>query len=821
MAKPFTIYVMQSAHTDIGYTHPQEQLEDMYLEYYDRVLDLCRETADVPEEHRFKWTCETFWQVRHYLSHRPERETEFLQYVRSGQIEITALYAHFTDMIDADAYRQSVSLAVEYCKQHDLPLRTAMHCDINGWPWGVADILADYQIPYFVSHLNLDMGTDPLGRRGSLNYELFLGWSKFLRPDTPFRVPQAFWWKGPQGGSVLHWLSDQYLLGNVLGLSGARGFHDEKARYFTETDRDSVDDLYTLAQERVPLYIERLRAEGYPFDALLISTGGFFVDNAPPDTRWYQLIERWNREHDTIRLRTATVSEWFEDLPEYSTEAYPTYQVAWPDSWAHGLGSCTARVAQVRRSQRRMADVKALIARNHSPRAATYLEKAEEQERMALEHTFGAWSTTRRPTSWLNNFEQNVKELFFHRSELYLNEAAGTALRAGQIRGMTNPTLYAGSAARPDGTYIMHFTSEELHPDPQQQALRADDGQLYAFQRENDELAQFVALVPLQSEQLSSFELVTVPIADNHHQPSLHKGPDTGVMHVETAAWRLQIDVENGSLRSLYELAADREWINGEHEYGFGQLVHERVVHPWGWRAVGNEQRMLALDIANEELKQSYPDVPVFERSSPVVKDEPAITSGPIFDEIKFSGSHITFGPVNLSWRFYHALPLIELVIDWDKPWSDLPEAAYVTFPFVDQQSVLDLETGGGFFRPGSHETGGQLPGTCSSYYTIQRAARITRGDGVRGLWLPLDAPLVMTNELNFNRWETEPWSWNGFLASMPVNHYWHTNFPTSQRGPFRLRYRFVSQEAFVNEAQAIEAVMPVEALGWRQQGRG
>src|SRR5215470_17629330 len=73
MPHPFTIYVMQSAHTDIGYTHPQEQIALMYLEHYDRVLELCRKTADAPEPQRFKWVCETFWQARHYLSHRPER----------------------------------------------------------------------------------------------------------------------------------------------------------------------------------------------------------------------------------------------------------------------------------------------------------------------------------------------------------------------------------------------------------------------------------------------------------------------------------------------------------------------------------------------------------------------------------------------------------------------------------------------------------------------------------------------------------------------------------------------------------------------------
>jgi alpha-mannosidase len=817
MAKPFTLYLMQSAHTDIGYTHPQEQLEEMYLEYYDRVLDLCRETADAPEEHRFKWTCETFWQVQHYVTHRPEREAEFLSYVRRGQIEITALYAHFTDLIDVDAYRRSLELAVEYCKKHDAPLRTAIHSDINGWPWAVADLLAEYHIPYFISHLNLDMGTDPLGKRGSMPYEqLHRHWPEDLRQDGPFRIPQAFWWKGPQGGSVLHWLNDVYLFGNALGLSGAKHFHDDKTRYFTESDHDSVDDLYAVAQREVPAYIERLRANGYAHDALLISSGGFFIDNSPPDVRSCQIIERWNREHNDIRLRTATVSEWFEALPQHSSQPYPSYQVAWPDSWAHGLGSCTARVAQVRRSQRRRADVEALVIRANSPRAATYFTRALEEERMALEHTFGAWSTTRRPTSWVNNFEQNVKELFFHRSELYLTEAAGAALRTGPRAEGQPPTLYAGSATREEGARLVHFTSEELHLDPASQCLRARDGQIYPFQRENDELAQFVTLVPLRSGELASFELVDTPASAFQASPSVFRvTQEEQCWQVETSAWRVRIDGATGSVRSLVERANEGEWVQAEHTYGFGQLVHERVIHPWGWRAVGNEQRFLALGVASEKLKQSYPDEPVFAHTSVTVEGEPTIVRGAIFDEIRFSAGQAAFGSVQLGWRFYHTFPLVELVIDWDKPWSEVPEAAYVAFPFADQRARLDLETGGGFFRPGSHETGGQLPGTCASYYTIQRAARITRQDGARALWLPLDAPVVMTNEVNYNRWETEPWEWNGLLASMPVNHYWHTNFPVSQRGPFRLRYRFMNEQGFASEEQAIQAAQPVEALGW------
>jgi hypothetical protein len=810
MQTPFTIYLMQSAHTDIGYTHPQEQLQSMYLEYYDRVLDLCRTTSTSPEAQRFKWTCETFWQVRHYLSHRPQREQEFLQYVRSGQIEITACYAHFTDLIDSDAYQRGMQLAVDYCREHDLPLRTAMHCDINGWSWSVADILADFHISYFVSHLNLDMGTDPLGKRGSLNYELFLNWHKLIRSDTPIRVPQAFWWQGPQGGSVLHWLNDQYLLGNMLGLSGTRGFHEDKTRYFTEVDRDSADDLYILAQERVPLYIERLRSQGYTNDMLLISSGGFYVDNSPPDDRWTRLIERWNTEHEDIRLRTATISEWFEALTQRTSTNYPTYQVAWPDSWAHGLGSTTARVAQARRTQRRRADVEALVAHTNSPAASTAFSTALEQERMALEHTFGAWSTTARPSSPLNSFQQDVKELFFHRAELYLNEAIGSALRAN-TQLQNSPTLYAGSSNRQSGMHLVHFTSEELRLDQGEHALTDSTGHNYPFQQEDRQLAQFVAYLPIKSNTLSAFSLgSTVAAPSIQHAQVTHSD---GQIQIETQAWRLRIDASSGGLSSLYEHANNHEWVDKGHDYTFGQFVHETVVHPWGYQAVGNNARLIALDVANEELKNSYPAVPVFERSSPTMQSEPRITQGPIFDEVSLQSFAENFGPVRVAWRCYHALPLVEFVLDWDKTWSELPEAAYIAFPFVAQS--LALETGGGFFQPGSHETGGQLPGTCSSYYTIQRAAQLTAQNDHQALWLPLDAPLVMTNELSFTRWETTPWQWNGFLASMPVNHYWHTNFPVSQRGPLRLRYRFLSQHDYPDVEHAIQTAMPVEALGW------
>ncbi len=818
--KPFTIYVMQSAHTDIGFTHPQEQIMLMYLDYYDRVLELCRQSAHEPETQRFKWTCETFWQVRHYLTERPELLDEFVQYVRTGQIEITAAYLNFTDLIDVDAYRRSVQWAVDFCRQHELPLRCAMHCDINGWPWAIADILAENNIPYFYSSVHTDSATEPVGLRGTALYFWLMDagakyLSKFvshpLRADVPSRIPKAFWWQGPANGQVLHWLGELYLTGNFLGLSSPLGFHADKTRYFVEADHTTVDEMYTIAQREVPRFIEHLRAGGYPHDSVLIQTAGFNVDNSPPDSRWCELIPRWNAEHDAIKLRTATVSEWFDNVQSWGTQDLPAYRVAWPDHWAHGLGSATARIAQARRTQRRRAAVAQLVETSHSAEAKAFLDIAFDQELLSLEHTFNAWSTTARPQSSMNDFLQIAKELTFHRAALYLDEATDTALRACLPASPAVLQLHVPSTDNPGALQLVEFNAGDTTLLPETQSLIDASGKTYPFQRDLADSSQFIGVLPASQGTLTSFALASTEMAyastQNHRKTATR---------IETAGWCLEVDPLSGSLRSLRETGTDHEWVDTSNEYGFGQFVHEAVVHPLGREAVGNLARYLALDMASESAREAFEDLPVFSRTCLTIQSQPRYVSGPVFDAIEMEGDDERAGHLRMTWRCYHATSVTELVVDWDKRWSDLPEAAYIAFPFKADKGQIDLETSGGFFTPGSHLSGGQLPGTSSTYYTVQQAAHIRTEDN-QLLWLPLDAPLMMTNEINYNRWEaTVPYAWNGFIASMLVNHYWHTNFATSQRGFIRLRYRFISPRGFNGIGEAIRAARPVDAFGWR-----
>lgn len=801
MTNKFTIFVMQSAHTDIGYTHPQEQIASMYLEHYDHVLELCAKTANAPVERRFKWTCETFWQVEQFLTHRPERLDDFLHYCRSGQIEISASYLHFTDAIGPESYARSFDAAVAFCRRHNLPLRTAMHADINGWSWALPDILAARDIPFFCSMVHIDSGTDPLGVRGSVHQQWVLEWGDAIDPTAPIRVPQLHRWTGAGGATILHWLNEHYLLGNVLGLSSPQGFHADKTRFFTETDRLSVDEIYATTQRHLRPYVEKLRASGYAHDALLLSTGGFYVDNAPPDDRYLGIIERWNAENDDIQLRSCTLAEWCEHIAGMVTDP-PVYAAAWPDHWAHGLGSMSAELALARRSQRRMPAIQRLVSASGDARAAQELERAYGFERYALEHTFNAWSTTARPAASVVAFQHAFKQLHFHRTDLALDDAAGHALR--QLYAPTAfPQLVVDVIA---GKQLVHFVAGDTPLDPATQVLVDETGLPHPFQRDHTGLQAYLFSV---DAAVSGRSVYTLQPAESVSASTVYEG----VPHLETPVWRLSLDPATGGLGSLVALATGREWV-APQSFGFGQLVHERVTHPFGRQAVSNGAMLRAWGIDGPGMAD-WPGQPPTQQTNAVQIGTVTTLRGPVFDALEWQGASESLGTYTSQWRVYHASQIVELHIEWHKRWCDDAEAVYVVFPFTQHGENLQFETSGGLFQPGSHAAGGQIPGTCNSYYTVQSGAALTDAAGAGLVWLPLDAPLVMPNELRFDRWEIAPWQWNGVLASMPVNHYWHTNFPTSQRGDLTLRYRIAAHTGTA-ATEVFAHTTAVEALGWR-----
>ena len=63
------ILFVHHTHTDIGYTHPQPVVFELHRRFIDEALDIAEQTADWPDDCRFRWTCEVTGITRDWWEH--------------------------------------------------------------------------------------------------------------------------------------------------------------------------------------------------------------------------------------------------------------------------------------------------------------------------------------------------------------------------------------------------------------------------------------------------------------------------------------------------------------------------------------------------------------------------------------------------------------------------------------------------------------------------------------------------------------------------------------------------------------------------------
>ena len=262
---PWEIWLIQHTHVDLGYTEPQDIVFRKHAEFIAQALDHCTATDELPAGERFCWTCEVSWTVKAFLQRFPERAAEFFRRVREGRIEITALHMNLTDLCTLETLEETTEYALELARRNDFELTTAMNSDVNGWAWGLPDLLAHRGIRYMDVAIN---ETRSLG----------------VRP-----CPTMLKWIGPNGGALRLWHGQHYMTGNLLDIGAG-----QSGRRLAET-------------------LAKLVAEGYPHHAVAFRIQGATHDNAPPNITWCEAARSWNAAHSQgPRLRLGTTREWFE-----------------------------------------------------------------------------------------------------------------------------------------------------------------------------------------------------------------------------------------------------------------------------------------------------------------------------------------------------------------------------------------------------------------------------------------------------------------------------------------------------------------------------
>lgn len=135
-----TIYFIHHSHTDVGFTHDQPivlELHERFITQAMEVCDRCRESRDV--DSAFRWTVENTHVLERWLERAASRDRErFRTLERDGLIEVTAMFANITPLLDTGELRESLAPVHRLCRDLGIRVTSANNCDVNGQNWPLA-----------------------------------------------------------------------------------------------------------------------------------------------------------------------------------------------------------------------------------------------------------------------------------------------------------------------------------------------------------------------------------------------------------------------------------------------------------------------------------------------------------------------------------------------------------------------------------------------------------------------------------------------------------------------------------------------------------
>ncbi|MBI4323934.1 MAG: glycoside hydrolase [Chloroflexi bacterium] len=361
--RKWVVYLLPHSHVDIGYTHVQTEVERAQWRYLETAIDTARKTAGHPPGARFKWNVEVLWAVDGYLKQAtPEKQREFMDAVKAGQIGLDALYGNeLTGLCRPEELLRLTSYAMKLSQRTGVPIESAMITDVPGYTWGIVPAFAHSGVKYWSIGPN---GGDRIGHT-------IAAWG-----DKPF------WWIGPNGrDKVLVWM--------------------------TGTGYYQVFQSAGKLQE----YLTQLEQKGYPYD--MVHVRHCLGDNGAPDVNFADTVKKWNESHAYPKLVIATTAEMFRDFENRYGDTLPTAKGDFTPYWEDGAASSARETALNRAAADRLTQAETLFAMlNPTKYPVEEFYQAWRNAVLYDEHTWGAHNSISQPDHPFVKSQWAIKQAF-------------------------------------------------------------------------------------------------------------------------------------------------------------------------------------------------------------------------------------------------------------------------------------------------------------------------------------------------------------------------------------------------------------------------
>src|SRR5579859_4558798 len=512
-AKRWTLYLLASIHTDVGYTDLQERALEIHRKNLDEAL------AWIGTHRDFHFTAECALQVLAYVEDRsPEAADALLQAIRDGKIGWQALFANMlTGLLDHDTFARLV------------------------WPAGK---LARERGPTFLSASGVKyLASGPNPERAV----------PLLPPNEGGGVdgtsyPQLYYWEGPDGSRVLHWRAHHYGDGTRFGFDVGP---DEMGHRLSS---------WLLEQPA-------LQAQSWPYDSALLY-GADWQDNALMKEAIVANVQEFARRFTWPRIIPGRAEDFFRDIERRYATTIPVRRGDTGLYWEDGAASTAAELAAFRSAQlaARAAEILALWDdRTERDDDAVERRRSRAEARAAMwrdlllfgEHTWGAAESISAPASRQTVAQWEYKKRFIDAGTAaardHLNDGLlrlGLASRPGRGRVVFN----AGTWERTDVARVAGGARKSLSFDGHElAAVDLENGDALVLFREVPALG-YLALGEADRE-------ARAPAADGE------------ALDAKAGGFTVQLDPATGAIRSL--VGPDgKERVKLSDWSGLNQLVY-------------------------------------------------------------------------------------------------------------------------------------------------------------------------------------------------------------------------------------------------------
>ncbi|WP_167604761.1 glycoside hydrolase family 38 C-terminal domain-containing protein [Maribellus sediminis] len=731
--KKWRVNFVQHSHTDIGYTRPQTEILAEHLRYIDYALDYCDNTDSYPDNAKFRWTCEATWPVDEYLNSRPQSQIERLKKrVVEGRIELTGMYFNFDGLPDEQVLAASLQ-PIKNFRENGLDVKVAMQNDVNGIGWCLNEYYSDLGVKY------LNMGTH--GHRALIAFD----------------KPTLFWWESPSGKRMLAYRAEHYMTGNTVFKIHAGDFN--------------------VFENELLTYLTDLEAKGYEYDLISIQHSGFLTDNSPPSTLASDMIRTWNEKYTWPKLKTATTTEFFEEMEAKHGSEFRVIRGAWPDWWTDGFGASAREVATTREAltdliANNVGLTMAALQGSELPKNIDF--KTDETNSALLfytEHTVGYHGSVREPFS-KNTMEQRaLKESYAweagRRAKIIREETLG--LLQSHVERAAEPTLLVYNTLnwQRSGLFTVYIDHQIIPRDRNFKLIDASGKQAYAQPIERHSDGTYWAIWA-NDVPAFGYKKYFIEVPENELWPETF---GIGVKETMENSWyKIKIDTEKGTISSLVDKQLNKELVNQDAKYQLGEFIYELL---------DNRSQMEAYRLDNftrESLEKVWFD---------------GYEESPVWNTIRFKGNTkaaIADGDFVFEIRLFNTTKRIDLYYSIQKKSVTDPEGIYIAFPFQLNDGVLAFDVQGGEIRAGID----QIPGSSNDWNSVQNYARLSNKDA-QIILSSKEIPLMQFGGINTGRYQAGATPETTHIFGWPMNNYWVTNFNAEQSGGHTWTYTISS----------------------------